>query len=111
MLLVRLPWRVGGGLWRCFGRPASPLPHPPAKRTGINLTIATLGAFGVFDLIYVMTQGGPVMATDVAMNQVYLQAFQFNRVGYAAAESVAILAITATLSVLIMRGMNRSEAA
>ena len=98
----------GAGAWRRFRHITLPMLRP---YTGINLTIATLGAFGVFDLVYVMTQGGPVRATDVAMNQVYLQAFQFNRVGYAAAESAAILVITATLSALIMRHMNRSEVA
>jgi multiple sugar transport system permease protein len=98
----------GAGAWRRFRHVTLPMLRP---YTGINLTIATLGAFGVFDLIYVMTQGGPVKATDVAMNQVYLQAFQFNRVGYAAAESVVILAITATLSALIMQRMNRSDLA
>ncbi|HEX3348277.1 MAG TPA: hypothetical protein VHS58_09285 [Acetobacteraceae bacterium] len=77
--------------------------------TGINVTIATLGAFGVFDLVYVMTQGGPVKSTDVAMIEVYLQAFQFNQIGYAAAQSVAVLAITAGISALMLRVMNRID--
>jgi ABC-type sugar transport system permease subunit len=65
--------------------------------------LASLGAFSVFDLIYVMTQGGPFKATNVAMVEVYLQAFQFNRFGYAGAMSVVLLGLVATMSILILR--------
>lgn len=96
----------GAGAWRRFRHVTMPLLLP---FTGINVTIATLGAFGVFDLVYVMTQGGPVKSTDVAMIEVYLQAFQFNQIGYAAAQSVAVLAITAGISALMLRVMNRID--
>jgi ABC-type sugar transport system permease subunit len=37
------------------------------------------------------------------MVEVYLQAFQFNRFGYAGAMSVVLLSLVATMSVLILR--------
>jgi len=65
--------------------------------------LASLGAFSVFDLVYVMTQGGPFNATNVAMLEIYLQAFQFNRLGYAGAMSVVLLALVAAMSIVILR--------
>jgi ABC-type sugar transport system permease subunit len=71
--------------------------------TAVNVVIASLGAFSVFDLIYVMTQGGPFKSTNVAMIEVYLQAFQFNQFGYAAALSVLVLLLIAGLSFGLLR--------
>ena len=44
----------------------------------IQFRAAASGAFNVFDLVYVMTQGGPVEATNVAMMDIYREAFQFS---------------------------------
>jgi ABC-type sugar transport system permease subunit len=71
--------------------------------TAVNVVIASLGAFSVFDLIYVMTQGGPFKSTNVAMVEVYLQAFQFNQFGYAAALSVLVLLLITGLSLGLLR--------
>ena len=90
----------GANAWQRFRRITIPLLQP---FTAINVLLASLGAFSVFDLIYVMTQGGPFKATNVAMVEVYLQAFQFNRLGYAGAMSVVLLALVATMSILVLR--------
>ncbi|HEY8284727.1 MAG TPA: sugar ABC transporter permease [Chloroflexota bacterium] len=71
--------------------------------TMINLLLATAGAFTVFDLVYVMTDGGPVNATDVAMVHIYTQAFQFNQFGYAAAMSYILLVLISVVSLVLMR--------
>ena len=90
----------GASAFQRFWRITVPLLQP---FTAINVLLASLGAFSVFDLIYVMTQGGPFKATNVAMVEVYLQAFQFNRFGYAGAMSVVLLSLVATMSILILR--------
>jgi ABC-type sugar transport system permease subunit len=58
-----------------------------------------------------MTQGGPFKSTNVAMIEVYLQAFQFNQFGYAAALSVLLLLLIAGLSFGLLRifGSNTVE--
>jgi ABC-type sugar transport system permease subunit len=71
--------------------------------TATNVILATLGAFSVFDLVYVMTTGGPFNATQVAMTQIYLNAFQFQRFGYASAQATVLLAIMALVSVVMLR--------
>jgi ABC-type sugar transport system permease subunit len=61
----------------------------------------------VFDLVYVMTQGGPVKATDVVMIEIYNQAFQFNRLGYAAAMSAIMLVLIIVISVTVLRAFGQ----
>lgn len=80
-----------------------------SRYTATNVVLATLGALGVFDLIYVMTRGGPIGATQVAMMQVYLEAFQFQNIGYASAESTVLLAIIAVISAVILRFTRRAD--
>ena len=93
----------GANAFQRFWRITVPLLRP---FTAINVLLASLGAFSVFDLIYVMTQGGPFKATNVAMVEIYLQAFQFNRFGYAGAMSIVLLALVAAMSVVILRITN-----
>jgi ABC-type sugar transport system permease subunit len=90
----------GASSGQIFWRLTLPLLKP---FTAVNVVIASLGAFSVFDLIYVMTQGGPFKSTNVAMIEVYLQAFQFNQFGYAAALSVLVLLLISGLSLGLLR--------
>jgi ABC-type sugar transport system permease subunit len=90
----------GASRWQMLWRITIPLLKP---FTAINVVLASLGAFSVFDLVYVMTQGGPFKSTNVAMIEVYLQAFQFNQFGYAAALSVLLLLLIAGLSFGLLR--------
>jgi ABC-type sugar transport system permease subunit len=77
--------------------------------TATNVILATLGAFSVFDLVFIMTNGGPFNATQVAMTQIYLNAFQFQRFGYASAEATILLAIMALVSVVLLRLGQRAQ--
>ena len=60
------------------------------------------GAFTVFDLVYVMTQEGPVEATNVAMTDIHREAFQFYHFGYSAALSVVQLGLVTIVSLAIL---------
>ena len=75
----------------------------------INVTLATLGAFNVFDLVYVMTEGGPARATNVATLDIYTQAFQFYHFGYAAAMSFVLLALVSGVSLALLRVMRHER--
>jgi Bacterial extracellular solute-binding protein/Binding-protein-dependent transport system inner membrane component len=63
----------GATSWQSFRWITLPLLLPI---TAFNFVLAASGAFNVFDLVYVMTQGGPVEATNVAMTDIYREAFQ-----------------------------------
>jgi ABC-type sugar transport system permease subunit len=96
----------GASAWQSFWRVTLPLLKPV---TMINVLLATSGAFNVFDLVYVMTEGGPVNATDVAMLHIYTQAFQFYRFGYAAAMSYILLILVGIVSLVLMRMMRQER--
>jgi raffinose/stachyose/melibiose transport system permease protein len=63
----------------------------------VAVLITTIGGFKVFDLIYVLTQGGPANATQVLGTYIYLQAFNLTNMGYANAIAVVLLAIAVAL--------------
>jgi ABC-type sugar transport system permease subunit len=96
----------GASGWQLFRRITIPLLQPV---TMVNVTLATLGAFNVFDLVYVMTTGGPANATNVAMMEIYTQAFQFYQFGYASAMSFVLLILVSIISLGVLRVMNRER--
>ncbi|MBA3868329.1 MAG: sugar ABC transporter permease [Anaerolineae bacterium] len=69
----------------------------------INITLALLGAFNVFDIPYIMTQGGPAGATNVLALYSYQQAFQFGKLGYGAAISYALLILVSIVALVQLR--------
>jgi len=58
---------------------------------------ATQNAFAV---IYVMTSGGPVNATNIIVMYLYDQAFEFFRMGYASAVAYVLFAMIFSLTLL-----------
>ena len=90
----------GASAWQQFWRLTLPLLRPIVV---VNVTLALMGAFNVFDLIYVMTQGGPANATNVVMIHAYLQGFKFYLMGYASAISYVLMVIVIVLSALSIR--------
>jgi raffinose/stachyose/melibiose transport system permease protein len=75
----------------------------------VIVVLNLIGGWKVFDLIYVLTGGGPNRATEVMSTYLYQQAFTFNLVGYASAIAIVIIAL-ATASAL-MRGRLAGELA
>jgi raffinose/stachyose/melibiose transport system permease protein len=58
-----------------------------------------LGGWKVFELVYVLTGGGPNRSTEVLSTYLFQQAFEFSRVGYASSFALVIIAL-ATISAL-----------
>jgi ABC-type sugar transport system permease subunit len=84
----------------------------PQLSNVINLVTALLliGGFSVFDIIMVMTAGGnPANSTEVIATYAYSEAFTQNRIGYAAALSLVMTAITLVASVVFIRLRERGE--
>lgn len=61
------------------------------------IIVATIGSLKLFGEVFVMTGGGPGLATQSLMLTVYQQAFEYFRFGYASA-----LAIVMTIGILIL---------
>jgi multiple sugar transport system permease protein len=59
--------------------------------------------FKYFDLVMIMTNGGPASSTEVVVTLVFRNAFEFFRVGYAAAQAVIVFLILAVFSGIYVR--------
>ena len=68
----------------------------------VALTVSMIAAIRVFDLVFVMTRGGPARSTTVMAFEIYQRAFQQRQVGAAAAAAVVLVVIIVTLSRLIL---------
>lgn len=62
--------------------------------------ITTISSFQVFDLIYLMTQGGPFNSTNVLVYSIYQNAFEYFNVGKASAIAYVLFAIILVLTLL-----------
>lgn len=74
----------GCGVWGRFRNVTLPYLRPSLL---IALVLGTQGGILVFDIIYIMTGGGPGGATEMIAYFIYLQGFQALRMGYACALS------------------------
>lgn len=64
------------------------------------LVITTISSFQVFDLIYLMTQGGPMDSTNVLVYWIYKNAFEFFNIGEASAGAYILFLIILFLTVV-----------
>ena len=64
------------------------------------LVTSSVGAFTTFDIVSMMTDGGPGTATYMLAYYVYMQGIRFMHYGRAMAASVVLLIITSSLSAL-----------
>jgi multiple sugar transport system permease protein len=69
----------------------------------IALTLDVINTVKYFDLIWVMTAGGPANRTEVLSTLIYRLAFQFFRTGRAAALAMVMVAALAVFSVFYVR--------
>jgi multiple sugar transport system permease protein len=71
----------------------------------VTLLIRLIFAVRTYDLIYIMTRGGPGQATDLVSYFIYRQAFVGLNIGQAAALSVILLLIVLALTAYLYRYM------
>ena len=69
----------------------------------------TILALKVFDQVFVLTAGGPAEATTVVVLQIYKQAFENYRFGYAASMAFVLFVIIITITVVQYRLSRRWE--
>lgn len=64
------------------------------------IIITTISSFQVFDLIYLMTQGGPLDSTNVLVYAIYKNAFEYFNIGKASAIAYVLFAIILVLTLI-----------
>lgn len=78
---------------------------PMLKPTTFFVTVMlTIQCFKVFDLIYVMTQGGPGRSTNVLVNHIYNTAFVDFNFGYASASAMVLFVIVLVVTLIQFKG-------
>jgi raffinose/stachyose/melibiose transport system permease protein len=84
----------------------------PQIRPVLTMVIVytVIGGFNVFDVVWVMTQGGPNNATEVIATYTYEVAFRANDYGYGATLSM-IMSLIALLAAWVAMRMRRTESA
>ena len=92
----------GAGPWWRFRHITLPLLRPALL---VALIFRTLDAFRVFDLIYVLTGGGPGTATEPLALYTFTTLLQHLRFGYGSALSGVIFVVTFALALLYVRGL------
>ncbi len=90
----------GAGGWQRFRRITIPLLTPATFFVSMMLTI---NCFKVFDLIAVMTSGGPGRATNVLVYMIYNQAFINFDYGYSSAIAMILFVLVMVITVLQFR--------
>jgi sn-glycerol 3-phosphate transport system permease protein len=85
----------GAGPWQRFAHVTWPLLRPTAAFVGITSLILS---FQAFDVVRVMTQGGPVKATTIFVYAIYEHVFINLRVGRASAMTVVFFALLLALT-------------
>ncbi|MBD2872769.1 carbohydrate ABC transporter permease [Paenibacillus arenilitoris] len=67
------------------------------------LVTVTIRSFQVFDLVYVLTGGGPVNSTTTIVNEVFKAGFQEYKMGYASSLAIILLLITMLITLVNYR--------
>jgi ABC-type sugar transport system permease subunit len=98
----------GAGPWARLRHVTLPLLRPTAAFVG---TTSLIASFQLFDVVRLLTQGGPVRSTTVLVYAIYEQLFRDLRVGRASALVVLFFVILSLLTWLKLRAFRSEEPA
>ena len=100
----------GATAWQKFRHVTLPLVKPALL---LALLFRTIDALKVFDLVFVMTQGGPADTTNILQFYGYKKSFAEGMLGYGSAIAVSVFTISLLLSLAYIRllgaGLLRKE--
>jgi multiple sugar transport system permease protein len=90
----------GAGTWRQFTHVTLPMLTPTIL---LNMIMATIGAFKVFEAAYILTGGGPARSTLFYAYYVFNRAFVYFNMGYASAMAWLLFVIILVLTSIQLR--------
>lgn len=96
----------GANAWQRFWQIRLPLLRPAIL---VALIVRTVDAFRVFDIVYIITAGGPAYKTLTITYLTYLNSFTFGKQGTGAALSFLISAVTLIMAIVYIRLLYRPE--
>lgn len=96
----------GATRWQKFRYVTLPLIRPALL---LALLFRTIDALRVFDLVFVMTQGGPADATNVLQFYGYKKTFAEGMIGYGSTIAVMVFLISLLLAVIYLRALKAAR--
>ena len=96
----------GANAWACFKVVTWPVIVAPLM---IALVLRAIEALKVFDIIYVMTHGGPADSTKTLSFFVYQESFSFNRVGSGASYALLVVLLAMVFIMAYVRMVKSAE--
>jgi ABC-type sugar transport system permease subunit len=96
----------GANSWQRFRYVVFPLLAPV---TTIVVVISIIDSLRTFDLVQIMTRGGPANATSVLANLMYIQAFNNYKMGLGAATAVVLFLISLVFIIFYLQRVMRDE--
>lgn len=94
----------GANVWQRFWYVRLPLLRPAIL---VALIIRSVEAFRVFDIVYIITRGGPAFGTITISYLTYLETFSYGKLGSGAALSFLISIFTLAMAFLYIRFLYR----
>ena len=85
----------GANAWQLTLRVITPLMRPILALTAL---LSIIGGLKVFDLVFIMTRGGPTYSTEVLATMLYREAFELNHMGVASAVAVILVALVLSIA-------------
>jgi len=96
----------GAGSWKIFRHITWPMLIPSAVTA---LLLRVIDALKIFDVVYMVTAGGPSFATEVLSLNIYRTAFRFGSLGYASSLAVVLFLVLMLFVAIIIRITRLSE--
>ncbi len=93
----------GASGWRTFQDITLPLLRPTSFFVILVSTVAAVAGAQGFDLVYVMTGGGPANSTSLVIFYIYQQAFAYGNFGYAAAMASFLVVVLVLLTAVLFK--------
>ena len=97
---------IDGANW--FQRARNVIIPQIAPQLTMVTAVTLIGGFAVFDIVFVMTGGGPGNASEVLATYTYKMAFQQNQAGYGSALAMLITILSLVSAVVFVRLRERS---
>ncbi|GAA1909156.1 sugar ABC transporter permease [Streptomyces sodiiphilus] len=96
----------GASPWQQFRYITLPLLGPTIR---ISAFLSVIGTIQLFDLVWILTRGGPVHASETLAVTMFDFGFQRYQIGYASAISVAMFFISLIFALLYLRFVMRRD--
>lgn len=96
----------GAGRWQIFQHITLPLLAPTIRLT---IYLSVIGSLQTFDLIWAMTRGGPVSASESMATYMFRSGFLKQQLGYGSGLAVVIFVIAFVFSIIFQRYAMRRD--